>query len=328
MDHRGPTATAILRFHRTVSADAFQAYAAAITGSAEGRPDCLSWQVSVLTSSKLDWAVVTTFRGETELHQWLDTIPQPEIPQPEIPRSETGRSETTPMSPLQAGLDIVVAGRPHAPGLGLVHHRIEPGSESAFIAAQNELAELAATYPGYQGTTVLPPTAEDSRWTSMIRFRNERQLRDWMESATRRTALPHLDVQLGGKFQVVTHQTFGSTVRVQDGVAEVTPRWKTNLVVLLVLYPTVMLLSRFIDPLIRRLGTDVWLTMFLSQVISVSLLTWVLMPAAGRALQWWLDPEKGAGWRISLVGTLVVLASYLTFLAIFGSVTYLQFWRQ
>lgn len=273
----------------------------------------MSWQLSVLTSDRLDWAITATFRDEASLHQWLDDVLQ---------------AETTPTRPLPAGLDIVVADQPRTHGVGLVYHQIEPGSETAFISAQEELAELAGTHPGYGGTTVLPPTAEYPRWTSLIRFRSDQQLQDWMKSTTRQSALPQLQEQLGGRFQVVTQQTFGSTVRVQDGVAEVTPSWKTNMVVLLVLYPTVMLLARFVDPLIRRLGTDVWLTMFLSQAISVSLLTWVMMPAAGRALQRWLDPKRGAGWRVSLLGALVVIAGYVVFLTIFGSVEYLQFWRQ
>ena len=311
--HPGPAATAVLRFHRTVAVETFRSYAETIGRSVESRPGCLSWQLSVLTSSRLDWAVTATFRDEASLHQWLDDL---------------SRIETTPTEPLPAGVDIVIADQPRTPGVGLVYHQIERRGAAAFIAAQEELAELAGGCPGYLGTTVLPPTAEYPRWTSMIRFRAEHQLQDWMESTTRQAALPQLQQQLGERFQVVTHQSFGSTVRVQDGVAEVTPNWKTNMVVLLVLYPTVMLLSRFVDPLIRQLGADVWLAMFLSQSISVSLLTWVLMPAAGRALRGWLDPRTGAGWQASLRGALVVVAGYLVFLAIFGSVEYLQFWRQ
>ncbi|MFT4164228.1 MAG: hypothetical protein QM650_03200 [Microlunatus sp.] len=306
-------ATAVLRFHRTVAADTFRSYAEAIGRSVETMPGCLNWQLSVLTSDRLDWAITATFRDEASLHEWLDDLL---------------RAETTPTTPLSAGVDIVIGDQPRTDGMGLVYHRIEQGGEAAFIAAQEELTGLAGGYPGYQGTTVLPPTAEYPRWTSMIRFRTEHQLRDWMESATREATLPQLQQQLGGRFQVVTHQSFGATVRVQDGVAEVTPNWKTNMVVLLVLYPTVMLLSRFVDPLIRKLGTDVWLTMFLSQAISVSLLTWVMMPAAGRVLRGWLDPRTGAGWHAGLRGTLIVVAGYLVNLAIFSSVEYLQFWRQ
>lgn len=308
-----PAATAVLRFHRTVAVEAFRSYAEAIGRSAEGRPGCLNWQLSVLTSNRLDWAVTATFRDEASLHQWLDDL---------------SLTESTPPTPLLAGIDIVIADQPRTHGVGLVYHQIEQGGGAGFISAQEELTELAGSYPGYEGTTVLPPTAEYPRWTSLIRFRAEHQLQDWMDSTTREAALPQLQQQLGGRFQVVTHRSFGSTVRVQDGVAEVTPNWKTNMVVLLVLYPTVMLLSRFVDPLIRRLGTDVWLTMFLSQAISVSLLTWVMMPTAGRVLQRWLDPRTGAGWRVSLLGALVVIAGYLIFLTIFGSVEYLQFWRQ
>lgn len=46
----------------------------------------------------------------------------------------------------------------------------------------------------------------------------------------------------------------GRSCRVQDGVTRVPPEWKTAMLVLLVLYPTVMTLSRFLGPVLNDLG--------------------------------------------------------------------------
>jgi hypothetical protein len=66
--------------------------------------------------------------------------------------------------------------------------------------------------------------------------------------------------------------------------------------------------------------------MWLSEVASVSALQWLLMPFAARRMRRWLDPVDGAGWFVSLRGALVVAAVYAVTLAIFATVTWLQYW--
>ena len=98
------------------------------------------------------------------------------------------------------------------------------------------------------------------------------------------------------------------------------------MLVLLVLYPTVMTLSRFLGPVLDDLGAEPWLSMWLSQIVSVGLMTWFLMPVVTGWFRRWLDPVDGAGARVSLVGAAVVAAVYAATLTIFASVTWLQFW--
>ena len=67
------------------------------------------------------------------------------------------------------------------------------------------------------------------------------------------------------------------------------------MLVLLVLYPTVMTLSRFLGPVLDDLGAEPWLSMWLSQIVSVGLMTWFLMPLVTGWFRRWLDPVDGAG---------------------------------
>ena len=139
--------------------------------------------------------------------------------------------------------------------------------------------------------------------------------------------MPGLRSSLAKGFSAVSSTTpFATTVRVQDGRTLMTPNWKSAMLVLLVLYPTVMVLSRFFGPLLDRAGAEPWLALWVSQIVSVSALQWWLMPAVTRPFRKWLDPVDGAGFRIGLVGAAIVVVGYAVTLAIFATVTWLQFW--
>jgi uncharacterized protein len=64
----------------------------------------------------------------------------------------------------------------------------------------------------------------------------------------------------------------------------------------------VMLQSKFVAPVIGKLGAQPWLSVWLSQVVSVALMQWWLMPTVSSWCRRWLDPVDGAGLRISLRG--------------------------
>ena len=148
-----------------------------------------------------------------------------------------------------------------------------------------------------------------------------------MRSDERDEALPGLRSSLTHGFAAVSSTTpFATTVRIQDGRTLMTPNWKSAMLVLLVLYPTVMVLSRFFGPVLDRAGAEPWLALWVSQIVSVSALQWWLMPTVTRPFRNWLDPVDGAASRISALGAAVVVAGYAVTLALFASVKWLQFW--
>ena len=110
----------------------------------------------------------------------------------------------------------------------------------------------------------------------------------------------------------------GTTVRTEHGRIVMTPNWKSAMLLLLVLYPTVMTLSRFLGPVLDRIGAP-WLALWLSQVVSVSLMQWWLMPWVSRPFRRWLDPVDGAGWRSNLAGAAVIVVLYAATLLLFES---------
>ena len=98
------------------------------------------------------------------------------------------------------------------------------------------------------------------------------------------------------------------------------------MLVLMVLYPTVMLLSRFLGPTLDGAGAPPWLSMWLSQVVSIVAMQWWLMPAASHAFTRWLDPVDGRGWRVSATGVAAIAGAYVFTLALFATVHDLQYW--
>ena len=211
-------------------------------------------------------------------------------------------------------------------GIGVFRHEVAPGRQDGFLATQLRLCAAAATLPGYQGTVLLPAD-RDGEWTSMVRFRTGAQLTNWIESGRRSAALENLRETLSRDFDIVSGTTpFGTTVRVQDGRTLMTPNWKSAMLVLAVLYPTVMLLSRFLGPVVDHLGAQPWLGLWISQIVSITAMQWWLMPAASRPFRRWLDPVDGAGTRVSLAGAAAILIGYAVTLALFATVHELQFW--
>ncbi len=100
----------------------------------------------------------------------------------------------------------------------------------------------------------------------------------------------------------------------RPGAAALPPDWKQAMIVLLVLYPTVMLLGRFLSPWLASLPLAV--SMFIGNVVSVALLTWLLMPGANRALGFWLTSTGARGRLVELRGIGMILAGYVLAIAV------------
>jgi uncharacterized protein len=89
------------------------------------------------------------------------------------------------------------------------------------------------------------------------------------------------------------------------------------MLVLLCLYPTVMLLSKSLSPVLSDFGVKQSLSVFVGNVISIVLLQWVVVPTISRPFRRWLDPIDGVSARISLAGATVIVIVYAALLALF-----------
>ena len=310
------TATAVTIFHRPVGTEEFEGWAATLRADGEAAAGFVESMVSIHEDAHLDLAVAVTFRAETALHAWLDGESRAQVLADGASRGIHRASSDL----------VIVEGELTPPGVAVFRHDVASGRDREFSSAQRELTMVSGRFSGYEGTTVFP-AGTSGQWMSMIRFRTEKLLSAWMESRQRVEALSPLRSTLTREFSTASHTTpFGTTVRIENGKTELTPSWKSAMLVLMVLYPTVMLISRFLGPHLTQLGAQPWLSMWLSEVASVSALQWLLMPFAARRMRRWLDPVDGAAVGVTVRGAAIVGAVYVVTLTIFASITWLQFW--
>jgi antibiotic biosynthesis monooxygenase (ABM) superfamily enzyme len=317
------TATAITIVHRPIRSDGrdpnpegFDEWVLELRSVARTAPGFEESQVSVHADERLDYALAATFRTERQLNDWLDGRARAAV-----------MAEGATLGFHRASSDLVIIeGELTPPGVAVFRHGVAAGRDADFVAAQGDLTGVSSGFPGYEGTVVFP-AGVSGEWTSLIRFRTERLLGEWLKSNQRQKSLSSLRSTLVRDFSTASHTTpFGTTVRIENGKTELTPSWKSAMLVLMVLYPTVMLLTRFLAPQLDRLGGEPWLVMWLSEVASVSALQWLLMPFAAKRMRRWLDPVDGAGLAVTLRGAAVVGAVYVVTLTVFATVTWLQFW--
>lgn len=312
----GTSATAITVFHPVTDIQGFDEWFPGLLASAQAAEGFVSSRVSVHNDPRLDLAVAVTFGTQDLLDDWLDSPGRKLV---------LADGESRGFWPQTSDLVFVEGSVPPA-GVGVFLHSVVLGKETDFEAAQRRIIEATAAFPGNEGTVVFPPDLA-GEWMSVVRFRTGHQLSAWLQSQERAEALPAVRASLTRNFSEVSSTTpFGSTVRTENGQTTITPGWKTVMLLLLPLYPTAMLLSRFLGPPLDRLGAEPWLVLFVSNVISVALLQWPLMPLASAVFRRWLDPVEGAGWRVSLIGAAVLVVLYAATLLLFASVKSLQYW--
>lgn len=315
---RQATAIAVFRADYT-KVDAVLAWQAEIDTAAAKWPGFIESSVTTATERRDDWAAAVTFNSERKLRAWLDSTDRDRFLQ---------QGAALGVSTIAATIVLVEGERP-PPGVVVFLHRVAPIRQPAFRRAESRLLEIGRSFPGFLGAVLLPPGDVRGVWISILRYDNDHNLNHWLNSPERVSLLENLRRQLDSDFESYTRSTpFGSIIRFEGDNARVTPKWKVAMVVLLVLYPTVMLLARFVTPFLADLGADPGLALWLSQVVSTGLLTWVAMPLATRILRRWLDPIDGASAQVTITGALLIMVLYVLTLAVFLSVPELQFWNR
>ncbi|MFM8605286.1 MAG: antibiotic biosynthesis monooxygenase [Cyanobium sp.] len=167
-----------------------------------------------------------------------------------------------------------------------VDHRVEPAARARFLATVERLAEAERQRPGFlahRGPTLVRGGTEEL-WRTRIRWRDMERWLAWMDSDQRRAILQQ--AQAGDGFRFEGRANWQGYARWLAGhQAARAPVWKTNLLVLLVLYPTVTVLER----LLAGIPLAPAPALLLSVILSVTLTGFWLVPLAGRLYGGWLE---------------------------------------
>src|SRR5215831_8292986 len=262
---------------------------------------------------QVDWVVVQRFTSPESARAWL--------------QSEQRLHLLNTIQPLLVGQDDVhlfgdgSGPKLPAPVTAIISMRVQPGQEVAFQEWQRRIAAVEATFEGFSGYRLEPPVlGVQDDWTTMIRFDSDAHLDAWLNSEQRQRLLAETP-----RFNAESHirkvrTSFDSWFTSGQGVAaEPPPSWKQNMIVLLMLYPTVFLFGFFVQtPLLVGRGMPFWLALFLANAVSTVLLGWYFVPWASRALDWWLNPTLAAAPRVNWVGVGLIVALYGLCLLVFS----------
>ncbi|MGW7487466.1 antibiotic biosynthesis monooxygenase [Streptomyces sp. NPDC054786] len=267
-----------------------------------------------------EWVAVFRFSGMDRLTAWLDSSRRQELL-----NEGRGLFEGPPTqevlhggSPAQPAPDVVTA---------VISHEVKPGCEQAFLNWQEKTLKAQQKTPGFMGSELFKPVeGVQEHWVVVFRFDSREHLDHWLTSDVRTKLLEEgskyftsydvrkVDSAFSGWFQFDHGKGGGAP-----------PNWKQAMSVVLALYPTVMVLNLTVGVGLEKLTIREYIGLFLSNVLSVSALTWLLMPIVNRVLAFWLVPSRAAGRRAQVLGTAVVLLGYLVSIVVFGLITH-QIW--
>lgn len=262
------------------------------------------------------WKITCRFESGSDRDNWMHSA-----------ALATAHAEAAALfaSPPQAASDADSG----ASRMMVVTSHVAPGREADWRAAQARLNAAVVGLPGFDGLDILKPSDDSHNWTTVLTFRSERDLETWKSSAERRRLLSQFEESKHDGVDVGP-ASFGTWFAARATASRPVPEWKQAMVVLAVLYPLVSFYDITLGnaagqglaiaghPIIRGLGLPFPVVVFLGNAVGTVLLSWMLMPAAIRLFDWWLDPA--ASRKQTIRGALILVALYVLEVAAFSYV--------
>ena len=194
--------------------------------------------------------------------------------------------------------------------------QVFPENEKAFREWTAKIHCAEAKFPGFRGVYVQAPTPGSGlNWITLLQFDTLEHLDGWLNSSERQTVLSEAQAlirSMDSHRMISPYAGWFSSIA-QTGVLP--PVWKQTMLVLLVLFPIVVFELKYLILLTGGLNPS--LGTFIGNAISVSLISWPMMPIVISFLGWWLVPKEQHRRRDTLVGLLIVIILYLIEIALF-----------
>ena len=244
----------------------------------------------------LAWNVLLRFADSARLEAWR--------------KSETWHRLLEDAAPLLAEKSsIEVEVKESEGGSGVVEviiTQVKPGKEAAYREWETKIQQAQSKFPGYRGSYVQPPVAGELGWTTLMRFDTAKQLDAWLKSPERAALVKEAESLVDYAHLQRMGTSFPGWFPTDPKTGKGPPNWKAAMLVLLGLFPIVMLETRFL-----KLPVNPSLGMFIGNVISVALTTYLTMPLFIKTLGWWLFPKSDASKvAVNAAGTALIFLLY------------------
>jgi len=287
---------------------AFADWQARLNATIAAFPGFVSLEIlSPTESSQHEWVIVQRFYSSDNVIAWRNSKERLELMESLKKLVADGadaiqEAEIAPNDLLKGGVTEVFI------------TQVSPDKDRNFRKWIAKIHQVEAKFPGFRGVYVQSPgMGPGKNWITLLQFDTPENLDRWLFSDARQQVLDELKPLITS---IESHRVISSYAGWFSSIAkkgDLPPVWKQTMIVLLVLFPIVMFELRYLSPLTLGFGTS--LAMFIGNAISVTLISWPMMPIAIYFLGWWLTPDSD---RLSktIIGTIVVMMLYLLEIAI------------
>src|SRR5665213_1593281 len=231
-----------------------------------------------------EWTIILNFQTSDLLLKWQKSEERARLIAEVLPLLEGGNlGQMMPEdnSATQPGTNVTQ----------VVLSKIKPGMEAAYREWCVRIQQAQAKYPGYRGTYLQPPSSsQDGRWTTMLRYDTSAHLDAWLAAPERAELLQESKAFIENEELMRLGTSFPGWVPISPITGKGPPDWKTAILVVLGLYPTVLLELRFLNPHLTHLNPS--LATFIGNVGSVAVTSFITMPLFVRWFGWWLFVDK------------------------------------
>lgn len=187
---------------------------------------------------------------------------------------------------------------------------IKPGMEKEYQEWASRIKIAQSKFPGYRGTYFQPPMDNQiDNWTTLLRFDTPANLDNWFNSQERNAlVLEGQQYVKSTDYHALPVSSFPGWFPV-DKKGRPPSRWKTAMLVLLCLYPLAVLQLKYVRPLLTALPSEI--VTFISNMTSVMIMSWFLMPFAVKQFDKWLYPsESGTASTTNKRGLAIIVFLY------------------
>ena len=264
---------------------------------------------------QVDWVILQRFASLEDARRWL-TSSERQTRIEGIAAMLMGRDDVHIVQ------DEASAAR-SAPVSAVISTRVKPGKEAEYRAWERKIAAAQSRARGLQGYRFEPavPGVQDD-CVAILRFDSEANLQAWLDSPERRQLVEEAQ-PLTEEFHTRTvHAGFEQWFRDAAGPgAAPLPVWKMDMLVLLMLYPIVFLFGVLVATplLVNTLALPFAISLFIGNIVSVTLTGFLVPWLANSVFGWWLHPTGPQRGRIHLLGAGIIMALY--------AVMVVGFWR-
>lgn len=164
---------------------------------------------------------------------------------------------------------------------------LKEGVDAEHILFHHRMLDALKLFPGFKHREVLDPVPGVQPETVVtLTFDSHANLQRWIDSPEREHLLDLLEPLKEGPLTTSIVGGFAGWFPTADAGAR-SPKWKQAVVVFVALYPTVIFtayLARWFWP-----DLNLFVAVFVGNVISIAILTWMLMPPLTNRLAVWLQ---------------------------------------